>query len=81
MSYLNSTHLNIDSDAVASHLNSRILPDPVVVEESDHYSHNEPTLLDNAEIMETREELECMTSETFSELPLSKVCIWLGLFN
>ena len=78
--YLNSAHLNIDGDAVASHLNSRTVPQPVVVEESDHYSHDEPTLLD-AETMETRDELECMTSESFSELPLSKVCMHMHLIG
>ena len=74
--YLHSAHLNIDSDAIASHLNPRTVPaTETTVEESDYCSHSEPTFLDNVETMETGEELECPTTGLFSELPSSKVIV------
>ena len=73
--YLNSAHLNIDSDAVTSHLKPKTVPEPA--EESDYYS--EPTLLDTAETMETGEEPECTTTELFSELPSSKVIVCINI--
>ena len=57
-------HLNIDSDAIASHLNHRT-----------NCSHSEPTFLNNVETMETGEEFECPTTGLFSELPSSKVIV------
>ena len=74
--YLHSVHLNIDSDAIASHLNPRTVPaTETTVEESDYCSHREPTFLDNVETMETGEEFEYTTTELFSELPSSKVIV------
>ena len=50
--YLNSARLNIDSDAVASHLNSETVPEPeMFAEESDYCPHN----LDSANVMDTGE--------------------------
>jgi len=51
--YLNSAHLNIDRDAVASHLNSEsVAKSEMFAEENDYCSHN----LDSAHVMNTGEE-------------------------
>jgi len=68
--YLNSAHLNIDSDAVAFHLNSAAVPGPeLFAEESDYCPHNS----DGAHVMDTGEEFTS-TTNLVSDLPMSKVC-------
>ena len=43
--YLLSAHLNIDSDAVTSHLNPKTVPEPeMVIEESNYCLHSEVTM-------------------------------------
>ena len=67
--YLNSAHLNIDSDAIASHLNPTPVSKPHMdaIEGNDHFSHVE---LDSIDITQ---ESASTTTELLAVLPSSKV--------
>jgi len=67
--YLNSPHMSLDSDAVASHLNSETAPEPEMFVEENYCLHIDK---DSADIVDTGQEF-VSTTNLFSELPVSPV--------